>query len=113
MSEVDGVFPTTVTRKPKRGCGFRYSTKKVLERSRLPKEKAKDTVLEFANVTKALMYPSALLSRICVVDLGDCSTGSIGPASLHSVDENQEERIDACIGNVVFVIECSNEVSII
>jgi hypothetical protein len=64
-------------------------------------------------MTKALTYPSALLSEIGVVDLGDCSTGSIGLASLHSVDENQEVRIDACIGNVVSVVECSNKVSII
>jgi hypothetical protein len=64
-------------------------------------------------VTKALTYPSALLSEISVADLEDCSLGLIGPASLYSVDENQEEKIDACIGNVVTVIECSNEVSII
>jgi hypothetical protein len=113
MSEAYGTFSTTVTWKRKRGSRFRYSTKKALEHSRLSKQKAKGRVLEFASMTKALTYPSALLSEIGVVDLGDCSTGSIGLASLHSVDENQEERIDACIGNVVSVIECSNEVNII
>jgi hypothetical protein len=59
------------------------------------------------------MYPSELLSVIGVVYLRDCSTGSIGPTSLQSVDENQEERIDACIGSVVSILECSNKVSII
>jgi hypothetical protein len=113
MSEEDEMFPTTMTGKRKRGSGFRYSTKKALERSRLSKKTANDRVLEFASVTKSLMYPSTLLSEIGVVDLGDCSTGSIGPTSLHSVDENQEERIDACIGNALLVIECSNKVSII
>jgi hypothetical protein len=113
MSEADGTIPTTETRKRKRGSRFRYSTKKALDRSRLSKEKSKGRVLEFASVTKALTYPSALLSEIGVVDLGDCSTGSIGLASVHSVGENQEERIDACIGNVVSVAECSNKVNII
>jgi hypothetical protein len=38
MSETDGMGPTMVTRKRKRGSGFRYSTKIALERSRLSKE---------------------------------------------------------------------------
>jgi hypothetical protein len=113
MNEADGTFPTTLTGKRKRRYGFRYSTKKALECSRLSKKTAKGRVLEFASVTKALTYPSALLSEIGVVDLGDCSTGSIGLASVHSVGENQEERIDACIGNVVSVAECYNKVNII
>jgi hypothetical protein len=113
MSEADGTIPTTVTGKQKRGSGFRYLTKKALECSRLSKKTVKGRVLEFASVTKALTYPSGLLSEIGVVDLEDCSTVSIGLASLYSVDENQEDQIDACIGNVVSVIECSNEVSII
>jgi hypothetical protein len=113
MSEADGTFPTMVTKKRKRGSGFRYSTKKALERSRLSKKTAKGRVSEFASVKKALMFPSGLLSDIGVVDLRDCATGSIGPTSLHSVHESQEKRIDACIGNVVSVVDCSNEVSII
>jgi hypothetical protein len=79
----------------------------------LSKEIAKGRVLELGSVKKALMYPSELLSVIGVVYLRDCSTGSIGPTSLQSVDENQEERIDACIGSVVSILECSNKVSII
>jgi hypothetical protein len=108
-----GQIPTTVTKKWKRGSGFRYSTKKALERSRLSKVTAKGRVLELGRVRKALTYPRALLSEIGVIDLADCSTGSNGPASLHSVDENEEERIDACIRSVISVVECSNKVSII
>ena len=70
-------------------------------------------ILDFASVTKALMYLSTLLNEIGVVDLRDCSIESIRPTSLHLVDKNQEVRIDACIGNVVLVVECSNKVSII
>jgi hypothetical protein len=102
-----------VTRKWKRGSGFKFSTKKVIERSRLSKEIARGRVQELGSVRMALTYPSALLNEIGVVDLGDCSTGSIELASLQSVDENQEERIDACIGSVVSVVENSNKVSII
>ena len=113
MSEVDGTFPTMVIGKQKKKFGFRYSTKKALEHSRLSKRIAKGGVLDFPSETKALMYPSALLSEIGVVDLEDCSTRSIGLASIHSVDENQEERIDACIGNAVSVVECFIKVKII
>jgi hypothetical protein len=52
MSEVDGTIPTTVTRKRKRGSGFRYSTKKALERSKLSKEKAKGRGLELGSMRK-------------------------------------------------------------
>jgi hypothetical protein len=113
MSEADGKGPTIVTKKWKRRSGFRYSTKKVLERSKLSREIAKGRVPELGSVKKALTYPSKLWSDIDIVDLGDFSTGSIGPASLHLVDENQEERIDASIGNIVSIDECSNKVSII
>jgi hypothetical protein len=40
MSEADGTIPSTVTRKRKRRSGFKFSTKKALERSKLSKEKA-------------------------------------------------------------------------
>jgi hypothetical protein len=102
-----------VTTKRKRGFGFRYSTKKALERSKLSREIAKGRVPELGSMRKALIYPSELWSNIGIVDLGNFSSGSIGPASLHLVDKNQEERIDASIGNIVLVDECSNKVSII
>jgi hypothetical protein len=113
MSEADGTIPTTVTRKRKSGSGFKFSTKKAIERSRLSKEIAKGRVLELGSVKKALTYPSELWSEIGVVDLAECSTGSLRPASLHSVDENQEERIDVSIGLVVSVAECFEKVSIL
>jgi hypothetical protein len=110
MSEADGSIPTTVTRKRKRGFGFRYSTRKALECSKLSKEAAKGRVFELGSVKKALTYPIELLSEIGVVDLGDCSTG---PASLHSVDENEAEGIDVSIGIVNTIATCIRKVSII
>jgi hypothetical protein len=113
MSEADGMIPTTVTRKRKRGSGLKYSTKKALERSKLLKERAKGRVLELGSVRKALTYPSALLSGMGVVDLADCSAGSFGQLSLHLVDEHQQERTDAGLGNLVSDVECYKIVSII
>jgi hypothetical protein len=110
MSEVDGPGPTMVIRKRKRGSGFRYSTKKALEHSKLSKEAAKGRVLELGSVKKALTYPIELLSEIGVVDFGDCSTG---PTSLHSVDENEAERIDVSIEIADTITECIRKVSII
>jgi hypothetical protein len=49
MSEADGTIPATVTRKRKRGSGFKHSTKKAIECSRLSKERAKVAVLELGS----------------------------------------------------------------
>ena len=113
MSEADGTIPTTVTRKRKRGTGFRYSSKKVLERSRVRREAAKGTVLEFGNVRKALSYPVDPLSEIGVVDLAECCTGSFEQLSLHSVDEHLEVRTDAGLANVDSDVEGCRHVSIV
>jgi hypothetical protein len=113
MSQADGTGPTTVTRKRKRGSGFKYSTKKALERSKLSKEKAQGRVLALGSVRKALTYPSELLSDIGIVDLAECSPGSSVPASLHSVYENEEERIDVSIGLGVADTECLKKVTIL
>jgi hypothetical protein len=109
-NEADGMGPATVTRKRKRGSGFKYSTKKALERSKLSKEIAKDRVLELGSMRKALTYLIELLSEIGVVDLGDCSTR---PASLYWVDKNEAERIDVSIGIADTIAECIRKVSII
>ena len=88
------MIPSTVIRKRKRGSRFRYSTKKALKRSRVRKEAAKSRVLELGSVRKALSYPVEQLSEIGVVDLEDYSNG---PASLHSIDENEVARIEESI----------------
>ena len=110
MSEADGSMPTTVTRKRKRGSGFRYSTKKALQQSRVRREAAKDRGLEFGSVRKALSYPVEVLNEIGVDNLGDCS---IRPASLHSVDENEVERIEESIEIDNTIFGCRRKVSII
>ena len=112
MSEADRTIPTTITRKRRRGSGFRYSSKKALNRSRLLRETKKASEFEIGGVRKALTYPCEVLSEIGVVDIAECSTGSFGIASLKSVEENLEERFHANIGDVLSVEECSIKVSI-
>ena len=112
MSEADGTIPTTVTRKRKRHSGFRYSSKKALNRSRLLRETRKAGEFEIGSVRKALTYPCEELREIGIVDLAECSTGSFGIASLKSIEENLEEKIDANIGDVLSVEECSIKVSV-
>ena len=112
MSNVDGSIPTTVIRKRKRRTGFRYSSKKALERSKLSKEKAKGRGSEFGSMRKALSYPSKLLNDIGVVDLAECSSGAYEQLPLHSVDEYNEVKTDAGLANVVFDNERCNIVSI-
>ena len=110
MSEVDGTIPTTVTRKRRRGSGFRYSSRKALERSRVRKEATKDRALEFGSTRKALSYPIELLSEIGVVDLRDCSNE---PAYLYSVDENEVERIEESTEIGDTIARCMRKVNII
>jgi hypothetical protein len=77
MNEGGGLIPSTEAKK-KRGSGFRYSSKKDLECSKL-KRATKTRALELASVTKALSYPRAQSS-------GGVS-GSGGPFCLEGVKE--------------------------
>jgi DNA-binding transcriptional MerR regulator len=58
MNEGDGSIPSKETRKKRRGSGFRFSSKKDLERSKLMRA-AKSRGSELASVTKALTYQLA------------------------------------------------------
>jgi hypothetical protein len=58
MNKGGGLILSREARKKKRGSGFRYSSKKDLERSKL-KKAAKTRASELASVTKALSYPRA------------------------------------------------------
>lgn len=71
MNEGDDSFLSTETRKKRRKPGFRYSSKKELDRSRLSKTTAKTTV------KKVLSYPD-----------------SGGPAVLEPVEELDGVRIE-------------------
>jgi hypothetical protein len=85
MNEGDGLIPSRETRKKRRRSGFRYSSKKDLDRSKL-KRAAKTRASELASVTKALSYPRAQSS-------GGVS-GSGGPFCLEGVKEQDADEVD-------------------
>jgi hypothetical protein len=84
MNVLGESVPSTEIRKKKRGSRFRYSSKKVLERSRLSKKTAKACGSEFTTTAKALVFSSVLSSQ---TDHPDCATSSGGQPLLQSVLE--------------------------
>jgi hypothetical protein len=55
MNEGDEAIESTKTRKKRRRLGFRYSSRKVLERSREKRETAKVGGVQFEAVTKDIV----------------------------------------------------------
>jgi DNA-binding transcriptional MerR regulator len=102
MNEGDGSILSKETRKRKRGSGFRYSSKKDLERSKL-KRAAKSRGSELASVTKALSFPFAQSSSGI--------NGSGGPISLDIVNEQDGDEKDLSQGNAIIEGECILQVS--
>jgi hypothetical protein len=94
MNVLGESVPSTEIRKKKRGSRFRYSSKKVLERSRLSKKTAKACGSEFTTVAKALAFSSE-------TDHPDCATGSSGQPLLHSVLENDGVMDMSSFANLV------------
>jgi DNA-binding transcriptional MerR regulator len=97
MNEGDGYILSKETRKRKRGSGFRYFSKKDLERSKL-KRAAKSRGSELASVTKALSFPFAQSSSGI--------NGSGGPISLDIVNEQDGVEKDLSQGNAIIEGEC-------
>ena len=56
MNEGDEVIVSSATRKKKRRSGFRFSSKKVLQRSRVKKETSRVGGIQFESITKALSF---------------------------------------------------------
>jgi DNA-binding transcriptional MerR regulator len=102
MNEGDGSILSKETRKRKRGSGFRYSSKKDLERSKL-KRATKSRGSNLASVTKALSYPCALSSGGV--------PGSGGPFCLEVVKEQGGDEKDLSQGNAITEGECPLQVS--
>lgn len=98
MNDLGKLVPSTETRKKNRGSGFRYSSKKALERSRLLKKITKGGGSEFSTVTKALTFSSALSSEI---DHLDCATRSSRRSLFDSVLEIDGVRIESSFANLI------------
>jgi DNA-binding transcriptional MerR regulator len=102
MNEGDGSILSKVTRKKRRGSGFRFSSKKDLERSKLMRA-AKSRGSELASVTKALTYPLAQSSNGV--------HGSGGPVCLEVVKEKDGDENDQTKDNAIIDTECILQVS--
>jgi DNA-binding transcriptional MerR regulator len=80
-----------MNRKKRRASGFRYSSKKDLDRSRVKRLATKAKDIELATVTKALSYPGTQSSG----SVG----GSSGPHCLEVVVEDDGGRKELLEGN--------------
>jgi hypothetical protein len=101
MNEGDESFPSTETRKRNRCFGFKYSSKKALERSRVMRRTIKAGGSKFTTVTKALSYPSVLVNEIRINDHHDFAIGSRGPPLFESVDELKGKRKEMSYGDAI------------
>ena len=90
MNEVDESFVSTKTRKRRRRSGFRYSSKKVLERSRVKRRASKVEGTQFESVTRVLSFPGEIGGTGHI----DYAPGSSLPACLDSVDEHHGDRLE-------------------
>jgi hypothetical protein len=95
MNEGDESIESTETRKKKRPSGFRYSSKKVLERLRVKRRTAKVGGIQFESVTKALSYPSEIGNIVH----HDYAAGLSFPPCLDSIEEHDGDRMELSCGN--------------
>jgi hypothetical protein len=94
MKECDESINATGSRKKKRRSGFRYSSQKVLDRSRLTRL-AKARVCEVKSVTRTLSYPSLIPSDVCISDIHGIAGTSCESPVLASIDEFDKEKEEA------------------
>jgi hypothetical protein len=107
MNEGDEAIESMVTRKKKRRSGFRYSSKKVLEPSRVKRETTNVGRIQFKSVTKALSYPS----EIGDIVHHDCSVRSGFPLCLDSVEELDGDGVELNYGNAITYDGCNIKVN--
>ena len=107
MKEGSESIEFTETRKKRRRSGFRFSSRKVLERSRLKRETAKASGCQFDSIRKTLSYPSEIRD----IDHRDCAAGLNYPPCLDSVLEHDGFGLDLTYGNVIIQEELNQKVS--
>jgi hypothetical protein len=108
MNEGDVSIESTETRKKKRRSGFRYSSKKEFDRSKVKRRTAKVVGIQFESVTRALSYPSESGDIV----LHDNAAGSSFPPCLDSVEEHDGDEMELSCGNAITYDRCNIKVSI-
>ena len=109
MNECDEVLPPTASRKKKRGSGFRFSSKKVLNRSRL-KRLANARGCDVTSVTRTLSYPCLLPSEDCSSDIHERAETPSNLPQLVAIVESEEGGKENT--NVDQFIDCEHPNSI-
>ena len=105
MNEIDEAIVST--RKKKRRSGFRFSSKKVLQRSRVRREISKDGGIMVESVRKALSFPS----EIVVTDPHDCAPGSNIQPCLDIVEERSGDGEELTCCQAISTDRCIEKVS--
>jgi hypothetical protein len=97
MRECDESINATGTKKKRRRSGFRYSSQKVLDRSRLTRL-AKARGCELTPVTRTLSFPSSVPIELCIGDIHAFALSPCDSPILVLIEESDEGRKE--IGNV-------------
>jgi hypothetical protein len=99
MNEEGESFPSTETQKKKRRSGFRYSSKKALDCSRVLRRSTRTRGSKLKSVTKALLYHTVLSSEISVIDHHNCAASLGGPLFVESVYKHDGEKMEICLND--------------
>ena len=91
MSDCDEVIPVTESRKKRRTSSFRFSSKRVLNRSRL-KRLSKARGCEVTSITMTLSYPGLIPSEVGVSENLVSVATTCKSLDLLAVQEFEEER---------------------
>ena len=105
MNEGVEAIEFTETRKKRRRSGFRFSSRKVLNRSRVQREAAKVGGYQYESIMKALSY------KECDIVHNVCAVGSNYPPCLDRVLEHDGVRKDLGVGNAIIYEDCNQKVS--
>ena len=105
MNEGVEAIELTETRKKRRHSGFRFSSRKVLNRSRVKRKGAKVGGYQYESATKALSYEE------CDIVHNVCAVGSSYPPCLDRVLEHDGVGKDLSIGNAIIYEDCNQKVS--
>ena len=90
MNELDEAIVSTETRKKRRRSGLRYSSRKVLHRSRVKRETSKVRRIQLESVTKTLSFLNEIVDTFHHV----CGSGSSLQPCLDRVEEHDHHRIE-------------------
>ena len=95
MNELDEAIVST--RKKRRRSGFRYSSKKVLQRLRVRRESSKVGGVQLESVRKALSFPSEIVDTVH----HDFAPGSSLQPFPDIVEEHEDDKIELTCGDAI------------